>query len=151
MKVVLVGGSGFLGRYLVQELVADGHRCMVLSRNTDRCKTFRLEPGTELVQADVYDPKTLSEHFEGAGAVISMAGILNESGFGGKGFRRVHVELTQSIIEACKTVGVQRILHVSALNAGKGRSHYLASKGEAEILLSSEQELQVTILQPSVS
>jgi uncharacterized protein YbjT (DUF2867 family) len=150
MKIVLVGGSGFLGRYLVHELVADGHFCTVLSRHTERRGSVRLEPGTKLVQADVYDPQALSEQFLGAGAVISMAGILNESGFSGKGFKRVHVDLTGSIIEACKIAGVSRVLHISALNAGKGKSHYLKTKGEAEEMLRSEPDLKLTILQPSV-
>lgn len=150
MNIVLIGGSGFLGKYLVQELGADGHSCMVLSRHADRCGSFKLEPGVELRQADVFDADALNAAFEGADAVISMAGILNESGSGGKGFRRVHVDLPGLIVEACKQSGVRRLLHVSALNAGKGKSHYLASKGEAEAMLRSEKNLQVTIFQPSV-
>jgi NADH dehydrogenase len=151
MKVVIIGGSGFLGRYLVHELVADGHECTVLSRHTDRCLSLKLEPCTQLVQTDVYDPDSLSQQFEGADAVISMAGILNETGFGGKEFRRVHVDLPALIIKACKKSGVKRLLHVSALNAGKGKSHYLVSKGETEELLRNEKSLQVTTVFLTVS
>lgn len=150
MKIILIGGSGFLGKYLVRELGADGHSCMVLSRHAVRRGSFKLEPGSELVQADVFDSEVLSSAIEGADAVISMAGILNESGSGGKGFRRVHLELPGLIANACKQAGVRRLLHVSALNAGKGKSHYLASKGEAEEMLRNEKDLQLTIFQPSV-
>jgi NADH dehydrogenase len=79
-----------------------------------------------------------------------MAGILNEAGFGGRGFRRVHVDLVQGIVEACREAGVKRLLQVSALNAGKGESHYLRTKGEAEVLLGAAKDLDVTIFQPSV-
>ncbi len=150
MKIVLVGGSGFLGQFVVRALAAAGHHSVVLTRAPERVREFALERGARLVQADVYSPAALSRQFEGAGAVVSMAGILNETGFGGQGFRRVHVDLVQGIAEACRTAGVKRLLHVSALNAGKGDSHYLRTKGEAESLLNSAAGLEVTIFQPSV-
>ena len=107
-------------------------------------------PGVELAQADVYDSDALTAHFTGADAVVSMAGILNERGGGGKGFHKVHVESVEAIIRACGTAGVTRVLHVSALHAGEGGSHYLKSKGEAEELLKRANGLDVTIFRPSV-
>jgi len=150
MRIVLVGASGFLGRYLLNALVADGHHCVVLSRAAVRHGNIGLVPGVELVQADVYDADALVAQVKGADAVVSMAGILNESGRGGKGFHKVHVETVEAIIKACGQAGVTRVLHVSALHAGKGSSHYLKSKGEAEGLLTKAGSLNVTIFQPSV-
>jgi uncharacterized protein YbjT (DUF2867 family) len=150
MRIVLLGASGFLGRYVLQVLTGDGHPCTVLTRNAVHRSTLRLMPGVRLAQADVYDKGVLASQFSGAGAVVSMAGILNESGRGGKGFNRAHVELVEGIIEACRAAGVARLLHVSALNAGKGSSHYLQSKGQAEALLRAADDLQVSIFQPSV-
>jgi NADH dehydrogenase len=150
MKIVLVGGSGFLGKYVIRALAADGHDCVVLTRAPERAREHALEPRARLVKADVYDSQVLAGQLEGAGAVVSMAGILNEAGFGGRGFHRVHVELVEGIIAACRQAGVQRILHVSALNAGRGQSHYLRTKGEAEALLRQADDLDVTIFQPSV-
>lgn len=150
MRIVLLGGSGFLGRYVLQALTRDGHQCTVLTRNAAHRSTLRLMPGVRLAQADVYDKGELASQFRGAGAVVSMAGILNESGGGGKGFNRAHVELVEGVIEACRTAGVSRVLHVSALNAGKGSSHYLRSKGQAEALLRAADDLHVSIFQPSV-
>lgn len=150
MRIVLVGASGFFGRFLLNTLVADGHHCVVLTRAAGRHGNLGLMSAVELVQADVYDAGVLAEQFKGADAVVSMAGILNESGGGGKGFHKVHVELVEAIIRACTQAGVSRVLHVSALNAGEGKSHYLQSKGEAEKLLLQAQGLNVTIFQPSV-
>jgi len=150
MRIVLVGGSGFLGQYLVRELGGRGHQCTVLSRNPARCRGFSLLENARLEQADVYDADALAGVFKNCDAVISMAGILNETGFSGKGFERVHVELTGAIIQACKQAGVSRLLHISALNAGKGDSHYLRSKGQAEEMLLGETNLHTSIFQPSV-
>ena len=106
MRIVLIGGSGFLGRHLVQALAEDGHACTVLTRAKAQRGTWKLKSGVSLVQADVYDTAALEKQFSGADAVVSMAGILNEAGFGGKGFGRVHVELVEGVIEACRAAGV---------------------------------------------
>ncbi len=149
MKIVLIGGSGFVGQYLVRELAADGHHCVALTRCRSKRREFTLEQGVTLVQADVYSTDALDEQMRGADAVVSMAGILNEPGFGGKGFQRAHVDLAQGIAEACARTGVTRMLHVSALNAGEGKSHYLQSKGAAEEVLRGA-DLNLTIFRPSV-
>ena len=107
-------------------------------------------PRVDVRQADVYDTEALVACLDGADAVVNMVGILNESGRSGKGFRKAHVELTESVIEACRTAGVRRLVQISALNAGKGKSHYLVSKGEAEERIRAASDLQSTILQPSV-
>ncbi len=150
MRIVLIGASGFFGRYLLRALTADRHHCVVLTRAVDRRSEIGLIAGVDLVQADVYDADVLAQQFAGADAVVSMAGILNETGGGGKGFHKVHVELVEGIIAACRQAGVSRLLHVSALNAGKGSSDYLKSKGQAEALLRSADDVDVSIFQPSV-
>jgi len=150
MRIVLVGASGFLGRYVLYALTREGHRCVVLSRAPERCTQTRLLPGVELRQADAGDPASLATQLRGAGAVINMAGILNEAGHDGSGFRMVHVGITGAVIAACRETGVTRVLHVSALRAGEGKSHYLRTKGEAEALLDAAVDLNVSIFQPSV-
>ncbi|MCP4044410.1 MAG: complex I NDUFA9 subunit family protein, partial [Gammaproteobacteria bacterium] len=150
MRIVLIGASGFFGRYLLRALTADRHHCVVLTRDANRCSELRLAPGIDLVQVDVYDADILATEFAGADAVVSMAGILNESGGGGKGFHKVHVELVEGIIKACRQAGVKRLLHMSALNAGKGSSYYLKTKGQAEVLLQSADDLDISIFEPSV-
>jgi NADH dehydrogenase len=150
MRIVLLGATGFLGRHLLPGLSAKGHECIALSRNTERCRDVRLVPRVTLHQADVSDPEVLARHFEGADAVISMAGILNEPGRNGTGFHSVHVGVVESTIQACRNSGVKRLVHVSALNAGKGRSHYLATKGRAEELIRQAEDIDSTIVQPSL-
>ena len=79
-----------------------------------------LPPGVLLHQADVYDPEALRQVFSGADAVVNLVGILNETGDNGRGFRRAHVELTKLVIAACQLAGVDRLLQMSSLNAGRG-------------------------------
>ena len=147
MRIVLIGASGFFGGFLLRALTADQHQCVVLTRSADRRSCVGMLPGVQLVEADVYDPDGLAEQFAGADAVVSMAGILNGSS---DDFQKVHVSLVEGIIAACQKSGVDRVLHLSALNAGKGSSHYLKSKGQAEALLRSAEDLNTTIFQPSV-
>ena len=150
MRIVLLGATGFVGHHLLPDLASAGHECLVLCRYMPGCRDLALVPGVELRQADIYDSEVLKEQLEGADAAINMAGILNESGRNGKGFHRVHVELTEKLIEACRATGVRRLLQLSALNAGKGDSHYLVSKGQAEDLIRQATDLDSTIIQPSV-
>ena len=149
MKLVSIGGSGFLGHHAARGFARAGHSNVVLTRQPAQLGEFRLVPGVTVAKADVYDRAQLEAHLEHADVAVSMAGILNESGRDGSGFRRVHRDLVETLIEACKAAGVTRLLHVSALGAGAGESHYQQSKGEAEALLRNSG-LDVTIFQPSV-
>lgn len=149
MKIVLVGASGFLGRHVLHALGRAGHDCTVLTRDAARRRSLALLPWVRLVQADVQAPDVLDVQLRGADAVFSMAGILNERGRDGSGFRRVHVELVKSVLAASARAGVRRVLHVSAIGAGQGESHYLRSKGEAERLLEASP-VPVSVFRPSV-
>ncbi len=150
MRIVLLGATGFVGHHLLPRLSAAGHDCLVLSRHRMSCRELSIIPRVELRQTDVYDSDRLAETFRDADAVINMVGILNESGRSGKGFHKAHVELVERVIEACRASGTERLVHVSALNAGKGKSHYLITKGQAEERIRAATDIGSTILQPSV-
>ncbi len=150
MRIVLLGATGFVGHHLLPMLSAAGHQCIVLCRYRLGCRELGLIPGLQLIQGDVHDVDFLTAQLQAADAVINLVGILNESGRDGAGFRRVHVDLVQKLIDACRNAGVRRLLHVSALNAGKGKSHYLISKGQGEELIRQAEDLDSTIVQPSV-
>jgi uncharacterized protein YbjT (DUF2867 family) len=148
-KIVLLGATGFVGRALVRCLQQDGHHITLLSRNLNAHLLRLLPPGVDLVNTDVYNDAELAKYFSGADAVINLVGILNESGDNGRGFHRAHVELTQKIIAACSAANVKRLLQMSSLNAGRGESYYLKSRGQAEAAV-KQSNLNWTIFQPSV-
>ena len=149
MKITILGATGFVGRVLLARLAQEGHQLTVLSRNPHAHLVRLLPPGTRVVTGDVYDPELLKANFAGADAVINLVGILNESGDNGRGFHRAHVALTKLVIAACQLAGVRRLLQMSSLNAGRGDSFYLKTRGEAEAAV-KQSGLDWTIFQPSV-
>lgn len=132
-RIVILGGTGFLGGFLVPRLAADGHQVVVLSRNRETHRQRAVGRNVTVVTADVHDAPTLRRHFAGADAVVHLVGILNESGR--NTFQRVHVDLVRLVVEACRDSNVHRLHLMSSLQAGKGSSAYLRSRGEAEALV----------------
>lgn len=152
MKILILGGSGFVGSHLTRRLARDDHEITVVTRYAPGCRHLTIIPGVSVRQFDPYDRATLAAELQDHDAAINLVGILNERGFGGRGFQRAHVELVEILIEACGEAGVRRLIQMSALNAGTGPSHYLKTRGEAEALLSraqSEGVISTTVFRPS--
>ena len=149
LKIVVLGGTGFVGSHLVPRLQRDGHTITVLSRNRERRRELGVLPQVNVVSADVYDRTALAAQLIGADAAINLVGILNERGSDGRGFHKTHVELAETLIAACAAAGVPRLLQMSALRAGEGESFYLKTRGEAEARVKTSP-LAWTILRPSV-
>lgn len=147
--VVILGGTGFVGRHLAARLLRDGHRVTVLSRAAEPDRRAALPPAVIVREGDVYDPAFLQGSFERADVVVNLVGILNESGDDGSGFERVFVGLTETIITAMRGAGITRLLQMSALHAGQGESHYLQSRGRAEQRV-RDSGLAWTLFRPSV-
>jgi NADH dehydrogenase len=137
---------------LVACLSQHGLPCRVLTRHPQRHAGLRVNPGTELVKLARLDEDSLLPQFRDCHTVINLIGILNESR--GTTFRRLHVELVDTVVEAAIKAGVKRLLHMSALHAdaARGTSEYLRSKGEGENRAHTHggSALQVTSFRPSV-
>ena len=147
-RIVVFGGSGFVGRHLIGLLAAGGHRVIVPTRRRDAARHLILLPTVDVVEADIHDAKTRTRLCADADAVVNLVGILNESGR--DSFARAHVELARGVVDACRTAGVDRLVHMSALGADvAGPSQYLRSKGEAEAIV-ADSPLAWTIFRPSV-
>ncbi|KRD32201.1 hypothetical protein ASE35_14355 [Lysobacter sp. Root916] len=147
--VVVLGGTGFVGRRLVARLLRDGHRLTVLSRGGDPAKRALLPRDSSLIEGDVHDSGFLRAVLDDADAVVNLIGILNERGDDGSGFERVYVGQLESLIEAMREMGVRRLLQMSALGAGSGDSHYLQARGRAEQRVRASG-LDWTLFRPSV-
>lgn len=153
-RVCVLGGTGFVGRHLAALLCERGHQVRILTRNRERHRHLLVLPNVQLIEATIYDTASLRAQLQGCDAAVNLVGILNEKGSDGSGFRRAHVELAEKVIKACRDVGVERLLHMSALHADaeRGPSHYLRTKGEAEkrVHAAASDRLCVTSFQPSV-
>ena len=144
-NVLIVGGSGFLGRHLAAELARRALRVTIPTRRRERAKHLIVLPTVDVVEADVNAPGVLERLAKGCDAVINLVGILHGN------FERAHVELPRAIVAACRAGGVPRLLHVSALSAGPDApSEYLRSKARGEEVVLGAAALDVTVFRPSV-
>ncbi|GHU47801.1 NAD-dependent dehydratase [Betaproteobacteria bacterium] len=154
-KILLLGGSGFLGAYLATRLARQGCAVTIPSRHRERNRRLTTLPNVRVVKADLHDPAQLATLVAGQDAVINLVGILHSRDVAlpySRDFLQAHVELPQKIVAAMRTTGVRRLLHVSALRADeRGASEYLRSKGAGErILLEAKDTLDVTVFRPAV-
>ena len=151
-RICMLGGTGFVGRHITRQLVERGCDVRLLTRDRERAKHLLVLPSAEVIAANVHDPAALERQFAGMDAVINLVGILHESRK--NSFDNAHVQLTQKVLDACRAVGVKRVLHMSALKAGPDApSAYLRSKAEAEKRVLAFRQAnygETTIFRPSV-
>lgn len=154
-KVLLLGGSGFVGTYIANRLSEQGIEVTIPTRHRERTKALIMLPHVVMVEANINDEATLAQLLPGHDAVINLVGVLHSRDVKlpySRDFAQAHVELPKKIVAACKAAGIRRLLHMSALGADpKGPSEYLCSKGEGEqIVLAAREALDVTVFRPSV-
>lgn len=145
--ILLTGGTGFVGRHLAIELASRSYKALCLARGPRKASAL---PGnnTSFVQGDVTVPSSLLPALKGVETVIHLVGILVETK--GSTYRRVHVEGTWNVVEACRRAGIRRYIHISALGARKdAASEYHRTKWEAEEIVRASG-LDYTIFRPSV-
>ena len=151
-RILVLGGTGFVGRAVCEKLI-EHHpdaRIVVPTRHASHGNGVKMLPTVDLAVADVHDSAALGRLVAGCDAVINLIAILHGSQ---ASFQRVHVELLRHLVHACRSGGVQRLLHVSALGLGPAGStapsDYLRSKAAGEAVLATSG-LAVTVLRPSV-
>ena len=147
MKVFLTGATGFVGRYMLRRLLAEGHAVRALVRDPQKAD----EPsraGVELVPGDVVEATGLEDGMQGCDAVIHLVGIIVEKG--GNTFESVHDLGTRNVVRAARVVGLGRFIQMSALGArADGPAEYQVTKwkGEERVRCSG---IPYCILRPSV-
>lgn len=149
-RVVVLGGSGFVGETLISKLCAQGYWVRVLSRRRDSAKHLFLLPNVEVLECDVHDAHALKLALSGNDAVINLVGILHEHGR--QTYETAHHQLARCVAQLCDELSIKRLLHMSALCADKkAPSQYLRSKAAAETaVLEYQARLNITVFRPSV-
>ena len=148
--VALTGASGFVGRHVLNRLLAARCRVRALVRTPKGLGAPT--PGLELIQGDLGDDAAVARLVQGAGAVIHLVGIIQEHG--GQTFERVHVEATGRLLAGARRAGVGTWVHMSALGARAGaRARYHQTKWAAEEMVraaATDWGLNYTIFRPSI-
>lgn len=143
MRVVVAGGTGFLGRHVVAALRARGHAVLVLARGT------RERPeGAELLPLDVAREAVPLDRLREADALVNLVGIKRERG--AQTFEAVHVEATRRLVAAACEAGIRRFVQVSVVcSRPDPKNPYHDTKWRAEEAVRAS-ELDFTILRPAV-
>ena len=150
MKVLVSGGTGFIGRNVVRRLVAAGHEPRVLVRDVESGKARALAADLKavLVAGDIHDETALNAAVVGVDAVIHLVGIISE--IGRNTFEEAHVGATRRLLDAAKRAGVRRWVQMSALGTRpNARARYHQTKWDAEELVRASG-LDWTIFRPSI-
>lgn len=146
--ILVTGGTGFVGREVVGELVALGHSVRLLARHPERGKSFAHHPRVELIQGDALRPDTLPAAMAGVKAVIHLIGIIAETSR--VTYEQAHVEATRNLLAAAREAGVTRWIQMSAIGTRPfARARYHLTKWQAEELV-RQSGLDWTIFRPSL-
>ena len=146
-KILILGGTGFVGTHVCEKLIKQQCSVTVATRRRDSARHLQLLPLLEVAEVNVHDPAALAALVAGHDAVVNLVAILHGTE---AAFDRAHVQLPQKLVQACQSSGVRRIVHISALGASpSSASLYQRSKARGEAVLLASK-LDVTLLRPSV-
>jgi NADH dehydrogenase len=150
-RTAVLGGAGFIGRYVVQRLAARGDVVVVGGRHAENAKflmTAGLVGQIAFVNATIDDEQILPAFLAGSNAVVNCVGILAESGR--QTFERVHYLGPARLARLAREAGVERLVHISAIGADpRSRSAYARSKAQGEAAV-RDAFPTATILRPSI-
>jgi NADH dehydrogenase len=144
--ITVFGGSGFLGRYVVQRLLARGARVRVAEREPRKALFLKPLGGlgqTQFVAADVRDAASVARAVQGSDTVINLTGSFDD-------MKAVQADGAGHVAAAAKAAGVRALVHVSAIGADpEGASAYARSKGAGEAAVRAAFPA-AAILRPSI-
>lgn len=135
-RVLVTGATGFVGRYVVRELIARGYSPACLARDPEKVRSLLgadLASRAVAVRGDLFDAGALARAAEGCSAVIHLVGIILQRRLTGQTFRRIHVEGTRRVVAAAVRAGIRRYVHMSALGSRPDApAEYHRTKWQAE-------------------
>lgn len=133
-RVTIFGGSGFVGRSIVQRLVEDGASVRVAARHPETVKDLlprAIGDKIETARADIHDDSAVTAAAHDAEVVINLVAILYEKGR--QTFRSLHVDGARRVAAAAKQAGASRFVQMSALGASTAsQSVYARTKAAGE-------------------
>ena len=148
-KIIIFGGSGFIGQYVVKKLAADNHIIKIFARDSTKASELKVCGNVGqivCVTGNVLNDKLLEKHLEGMDVAINLVGILYEKR--PNEFNLIHNIAAQKIAKYAQAANVKQFIHLSALGIEQP-SKYNDSKLAGENAIKKEF-LEVNIIRPSV-
>jgi uncharacterized protein YbjT (DUF2867 family) len=150
MRILVTGGTGFVGRAVLGQLHAEGHAVRLLVRHPGSAASRAAAElyGVDLHAGDVLQESTLAPACLGMDAVVHLVGIIAE--YGTQSFENVHAKGTRNLVNAARSEGVRKFVHMSALGTRPGAaSRYHQTKWAAEQSV-RRGDMAWTIFRPSI-
>ena len=141
MRVLICGGTGFLGKHIVNALTQQGHDPVVRSRHTDPALDF----------AACTSAEQWLVHLQNIDAVINAVGALRDKP--GQDLQTLHMKAPAALFDACAQAGIKRVEQVSALGVDKGDTMYATTKRAADdylLALGALGQLNPVVVRPSI-
>ena len=130
----ILGGGGFIGRYLVRNLTKKNYRCIITTRKAFQkgyLKTQATPGSIELLDWNPNNFSDLKEAIKNSDVVVNLIGILFENRK--QKFYKIHSKIPEAIAKVCSDTDVKKFIHVSAIGANdKSKSLYQKSKFQGE-------------------
>lgn len=146
--ILVTGGTGYVGKRMVEKLRQRNEEIRLLVRNPEKAQHL-VGSKVSIVKGDVTDPASLVSAMKGVDTVIHLVAIIRELS-GGVTFERMNYQATLNVVDAAKSAGVKRFLHMSALGVRQDPSlPYMDTKFRAQKYVENSG-LDWTIFQPSV-
>ena len=148
MKVAVFGGTGFVGQYVIDELLNQSHDVKALVRIGSESKLGSISK-IESVFGNVSSPESIEETLSGCDAAINLIGLIREFPSKGITFEDLHFQSAKRVIHAAEKAGVKRFILMSANGVKPNGTPYQSSKWLAEQVLKGST-LDWTIFRPSL-
>ena len=133
--ITLIGGSGFLAKYCISELLKEGHNLKIVCRNPHLAGHLRMMAPIEqldIVKGNIMLKHTIEPYIKNSDVVINFVGVLNDSS-GGQSFENCHSLGPKNIADLSAKYKVEKFIHFSSIGADiESDSKYQQSKGLGE-------------------
>ena len=147
----ILGGGGFIGRYLVRNLTKKNYRCIISTRKAFQkgyLKTQATPGSIELINWNPNNFSELKEAIKNSDIVINLIGILYETRK--QKFYNIHSSIPEAVAKICNDSDVKKFIHVSAIGASENsKSLYQKSKNQGEVK-ALENFKNTVVIRPSV-
>ncbi|HSM29994.1 MAG TPA: NAD(P)H-binding protein [Woeseiaceae bacterium] len=148
MKAAVIGGTGFVGSYVVDALLDAGHEPHLLVRSGSEDKVHRASE-CRITKGNLDSSDAIDSVVSGCDAAIYLVGILREAPSQGVTFEALQYRGAEAVAEAAKRAGVRRFLLMSANGIDSAETPYQTTKLRAEAMI-RESGLDYTIFRPSI-